>query len=142
MPIDNYVIIDLTNTVISIIGWDGSSPFIQPPNTQLIKFNGPAGEGWHWDGTKAVDPRPVPVPPQAPSVPQTVSPRQARLALIQSGLYNQVNTTINTSDQTTQVWWEFASTIDRQNPILIQVATQIGLQAYQIDALFILAATL
>ena len=142
MTIDNYLIVDQTNTITAIIGWDGVSVFTQPLNTQLIKFNGPAGVGWHWDGTKAVDPRPVPVAPQTPTVPQTVSPRQARLALIQAGLYDQVTTTISSSDKTTQVWWEFASVIERQNPILLRVAAQIGLQYYQIDSLFILAATL
>ena len=140
-----YLLIDNTNTITNTIDWDGIKPFTPPTGTTLVQFIGPSGIGWKWDGIKAIDPRPVPTSPPVPvtpSVPQIVSPRQARLALVQNGLLDQVNATINASDKTTQVWWEFASVIERQNPILIQVATNIGLQSYQIDALFVLAATL
>ena len=135
-----YIIIDGNNTITNLIDWDGIKPFTPPTGATILPFTGPAGIGWKWNGTKALDPTPAPVAP--PSVPQTVSPRQARLALVQSGLYDQVNATINALDKTTQVWWEYTLVIERQNPILLNVAAQIGLQSYQVDALFILAATL
>ena len=134
-----YLIIDGNNTITNLIDWDGIKPFTPPTGATILPFTGPAGIGWKWNGTKAIDPTPAPA---APTVPQIVSPRQARLALAQNGLLDHVNATINASDQSTQVWWEFASIIERQNPILLNVAAQMGLQPYQIDALFILAATL
>jgi hypothetical protein len=77
---DNYVLIDQTNMIINVIAWDGSSPYPTPPNTQLVKFNGPAGVGWAWDGVQAVDPRPTPVVTPPPSV---IDPIYAYLKTIQ-----------------------------------------------------------
>ena len=139
--VDNYLTVDQTNTIVSVFGWDGVAPFTPPASTQLFKFNGPSGVGWHWDGTTATDPN-APLPPTAPTVPQRVSPRQARLALVQAGLYAQVQQTIAAAPVATQVWWEFASVIERQNPLMLGIAAQLGLTAAQIDALFTSASTL
>src|ERR1700719_2195865 len=104
-----YLIIDGNNTITNLIDWDGIKPFTPPTGATILPFTGPAGIGWKWNGTKAIDPTPAPA---APTVPQIVSPRQARLALAQNGLLDHVNATINASDQSTQVWWEYASIID------------------------------
>jgi hypothetical protein len=134
----NYIFIDANNKITNIIDWDGVADYPLP--SIPIQFSGASGIGWHWDGTSAVDPN-APVL-SGPVVPQSVSPRQARLALVQVGLYPQVQQAIAAADQATQVWWEFASTIDRQNPLLLTMATQLGLDAARLDGLFTLASQL
>lgn len=76
-----------------------------------------------------------------PAAVYSVTMRQARLALIQAGLYAQVQTAA-AADPTTQVWWDYSDTVERANPILNAVASQLGLTSAQVDALFKTAATL
>jgi hypothetical protein len=71
-----------------------------------------------------------------------VTMRQARLALIAAGLYDKVNTAINASDESTQVWWEYSTNVERNNSILNAMATQLSLTSAQVDGLFQAAANL
>lgn len=79
-------------------------------------------------------------------VPQQVTMRQARLALLQSGLYASVNSTI--ADMTGEVGdaarieWEYSQTVMRQYPLITSLATILNLTDEQLDALFIQAAQL
>jgi hypothetical protein len=72
----------------------------------------------------------------AANVPQSVTPRQARLALNAAGLLAQVNTAINAADQATQIAWNYASEIRRTDPLITTLGTTLNLTSAQIDALF------
>lgn len=78
-------------------------------------------------------------PPPAPVI-TSVTMRQARLALLQSGLLTQVSASI--TDPAAQIEWEYAQTVERNSPLVQQIATGLSLDEQQLDSLFTLAATL
>jgi hypothetical protein len=85
------------------------------------------------------------VPPVKP-VPQTVTMRQARLALLAAGKLAAVATAIaalpSPQKDAAQIEWEYASTIDRASPLISSLATALGLDDEALDALFLQAAKL
>lgn len=77
------------------------------------------------------------------SVPQVVSMRQARLALLKSEILTDVENAIkNGTDQELKIEWEYAIEIRRDWENLINLATSLGLTDDNLDDLFILAGTL
>ncbi len=87
----------------------------------------------------------VPVIPP-PGVPQSVTMRQARLALLAAGLLPGVEAAIASMDEpdrtAAQITWEFAATVDRGFGMVPQLAAAVGMTDAQIDALFIAANSL
>ncbi len=80
-------------------------------------------------------------------IPSSVTPRQARLALLQSGLLGDVQAAIDSiSDQSqkqaAQIDWEYSSAIERSYPLIQALITSLGLTESQIDELFIMASQL
>ena len=80
-------------------------------------------------------------------VPTVVTMRQARLALLQVGLLNQVKTAIAAVEdpvqrQAVQIEWEYAIEVDMTHPWVQHLATALSLTEAQLDDLFNLAATL
>lgn len=75
-------------------------------------------------------------------VPASVTARQARLALNEAGLLDDVEAAIAASPRAIQLTWEYATQIERGNPIFTQVAAGFGLTEEQMDDLFRRAATL
>ena len=47
-----------------------------------------------------------------------------------------------TGDRTAQLYWEYASVIERDNEILLMMAEQLGLTSEQVDEMFIEASKL
>lgn len=89
----------------------------------------------------------VPAPePETLFVSQVVSMRQARLALLQAGLLDEVEAAIITMDEpqrsATQIEWEYATQVQRTSPTTAMLAGVLGLTEKQIDELFSAAATL
>ena len=83
-----------------------------------------------------------PIDPVIPAVPQQVSIRQARLALLDAGLLDDVEAIITTAGRSAQIEWEYAATVDRNHPVIAIVQQQQDMTDSQIDALFIEAAKL
>lgn len=81
------------------------------------------------------------VPPVPPKVTK-VTPRQARLALLAAGLLPQVQAAVDAANGATKITWEYASEIDRNDPLIATLGLALGLTDAQIDALFETAATL
>lgn len=81
------------------------------------------------------------VPPVV--VPQTVSARQVRLWLIRNGFsLTQVDAAIDGIQDTltresVRVEWEYAPYIERNHPMLLPLASALGLSNEQIDQAFI-----
>ncbi len=78
--------------------------------------------------------------------PEVVSMRQARLALLNAGMLDAVNTAIaempGTDGEAARIEWEFAQSVRRDNPLLIVIVTQMGMTDKALDALFIAASRL
>jgi len=75
-----------------------------------------------------------------------VTPRQARLALLQNGLLDQVDAIIASLPEPqksiAQTDWEYAVSIERSSPWIAQIGAALGLDDEGLDELFALAATL
>ena len=86
------------------------------------------------DGTNWIAP--------AAQVPQSVTPRQFRQALTRTGLRSGVEAFVASADQDTKDWYEYSNAFERSNPVLIASGHGLGKTDAEIDALFVLAATL
>ena len=74
-------------------------------------------------------------------VPKSITPLQAKLQLLKLGLLDEVEALV-TGDRTSQLYWEYASVIERDNEILLMMAEQLGLTSEQVDEMFIEASKL
>ncbi len=88
---------------------------------------------------------PPPVPPTP--VPESVSPRQIREAMIDTNLngtalIDAVEAAVAAGDRKLKNWWEFATSFERANPLVIAMAQGLGVTDQQLDDLFILAESL
>ena len=87
---------------------------------------------------------PAPEPEDPPVT--SVTPRQARLALLQFGMLQQVNDAIanmgGDAGEAARIMWEYATEISKNDPLLAQITAGLGLSDEQIDQLFELAASL
>lgn len=79
-------------------------------------------------------------------VPEVVTMRQARLALLQVGLLSNVEAAINSlaspQKEAAQIEWEYSQEVQRDKELVALLAPALGLNDAQLDALFVLAATL
>ena len=78
----------------------------------------------------------VPAPPTPLSIP-TLSMRQARLALLNMTLLDDVEAAITTTEH--RIWWDYSTTVERSNPLVISVLTALGKTSAEIDEMFITA---
>lgn len=100
-----------------------------------------AAIGYLWDGATLTPPAPAPV-----TIPQSVTMRQARLALLASGKLALVDAAIEALPEPqrtqAQIEWEFASEILRASPLVESMGAALGLDDAVLDALFVEAAAL
>lgn len=87
------------------------------------------------------------LPPVEPApVPAVVDMAQARLALLQAGLYTTVQDAVaamtGPAGEAARIEWEFRATVRRDSPLVQALAAQLGLTDQTLDQLFTLAATL
>lgn len=78
----------------------------------------------------------------APTKITSITPRQIRQVLTAAGVRAQAEAAVAAGDQDLKDWWEFASSFERDHPVLISMATSLGLTEAQIDELFQQAALL
>lgn len=79
--------------------------------------------------------------PEAPTVPASVTPYQARQALNAANLRDAAEIAIAAASYDVRDAWEYALTIERNSPFIAAMSAALGLSAGQVDDLFILAAT-
>lgn len=75
-------------------------------------------------------------------VPPTVTPRQARLALLGANLLDQVEATVNAAGGATKITWDYATEINRTDHLIVGIGASLSLTSEQIDDLFRQASTL
>ena len=73
---------------------------------------------------------------------RTVSMRQARLRLLALGSYATVNATIPTMPEEAQVEWEYATEVQRTNPLVTALVQLLGWSEADTDLYFTEAAKL
>lgn len=104
----------------------------------LVAAVGNEGIGWLYDGESFSPPPPPPV-----QIPQEITMRQARLALLDIGLLANVPVAIDSlpePDKTkAQIEWEYSNALQRGNPFVAVLGTALGLSSQDIDNLFITA---
>jgi hypothetical protein len=83
---------------------------------------------------------PDPIDPEIITVPSSVAPLQARIALLKAGKLAQVEAIIAQSDETTKLAWEYATEFTRNSPIVLGLGAAIGLDSKALDQLFITAS--
>lgn len=69
-------------------------------------------------------------------VPRTITPRQARLALLNIGLLDDIEAMV-ANDRAMQIWWEYSLEINRDNEHILSAQTALNLTDEQLDNLFI-----
>lgn len=117
----------------------------------LQQFGGDCPDGWvvmqgerptpehvaHEDGSWVIPP---------PPVPASVSMRQARLAMLQAGILDEVEGMIRDmpgdEGRAARIDWEYALDVRRDWPLVGALGTQIGMTEQQVDELFIAAASI
>ncbi len=82
-----------------------------------------------------------------PPVPQSVTMRQARLALLGAGLLDDVDAAIAAipdpvQRKAAQIEWEYAAIVERNSALIQQLAPALGMTEAQMDELFVVAARL
>ena len=80
------------------------------------------------------------------AVPEVVTMRQARLALLGAGLLAQVDAAIASMPEpqkkAASIEWEYSNALQRNNPFVSQLGAALGLDESGIDALFVEASKL
>ncbi|MDR2188947.1 MAG: hypothetical protein LBE62_13055 [Azonexus sp.] len=107
-------------------------------------------QGQHYNGLGPIpawlSETPPELPAPAPVIPAAITPRQARLALLSAGLYEQVQTVFaaqsGATGEAARIEWEFATAIERANPLIAGLAAELGLTEADLDNLFITAQSL
>ena len=120
----------------NVADWMGTTE-APPPEFDPVT----AGCFWRGDHWEIEDAK----PPVAP-VPEVVTMRQARLALLGAGLLAQVEAAIASMPEpyktAASIEWEYSNALQRSNPLVAQLGAALGLDDAEIDALFVEAAKL
>lgn len=95
----------------------------------FIKVDNNVYCGMVYDGVKFNKPEPKLY------VPQTISPRQARLILLQYGLLDDIESLIAT-DRALGIWWEYSLDIKRDDEYILGVCNALGITSEQLDQMF------
>lgn len=75
-------------------------------------------------------------------VPYSVTPFQAKAALLQAGLLDTVKAAIAAASPIAQLAWSDATEFTRDSPTIAALSAQLGLSSAQVDALFVAAAAI
>lgn len=81
------------------------------------------------------------IPPEVDEdgVPSVITCVQGRLALLQAGLLDAVESSIAVAAREIRIFWEFAVEWHRSNAVLVSLGQSLGLSDDQVDDLFRLA---
>lgn len=114
----------------NVADWMGTTE-APPPEFDPVT----AGCFWRGDHWEIEDAK----PPVAP-VPEVVTMRQARLALLGAGLLAQVNGAIaampGDEGEAARIEWEYAQEVHRDSPLVAALSAAFGWTGAQLDDLF------
>ncbi len=132
----------------NLYGWYSANQFpnraasVAPVNLSLTETTGELRA--NWTGYEWVElPYAAPVITEPVIlVPQVVSRAQFILALLQIDLLDEVEAAIAAADRATQINYEERLEFERSFPLIATMAAVLGKTDAEVDALFVLAATL
>ena len=132
----------------NLYGWYSADQFpnreasVAPVNLSLTETTGELRA--NWTGYEWVElPYAAPVITEPVIlVPQVVSRAQFILALLQIDLLDEVEAAIAAADRATQINYEERLEFERSFPLIATMAAVLGKTDAEVDALFVLAATL
>lgn len=117
-----YQYLTAENTVVAVVDEDGISRMSMlasalPPDTEVLPFVAPP-----------------------PTVPQVVTIRQARLALLAADLLDDIDAAVAASGRAAQIEWEYATEVRRDHPLIAAMQAAKGLSDADVDQLFLTAS--
>lgn len=128
------------NTAVEVVESDPHMLFVPHYAAQFVEVADEVQAGWKLEVGEWVEPDPVIY------IPQEVTMRQARLALLENGLLANVQPAINSlpePDKTkAQIEWEYSNALQRSNPFVAVLGAALGLSSQDLDDLFIQASAL
>lgn len=128
------------NTAVEVVQSNPHMLFVPHYAAQFIEVADEVQAGWKLIEGEWQAPEPVVY------IPQEVTMRQARLALLENGLLANVQPAINylpEPDKTkAQIEWDYSNGLERSNPFVATLGAALGLDGAGIDALFLQAAQL
>jgi hypothetical protein len=80
--------------------------------------------------------------PLSVEVPAAVTPRQARLMMLEAGILDDVEAAIDGLSDAARIEWDYALEIRRDSPLVAALTPILGFSEEMIDAMFMQAATL
>ena len=132
------------STVVNIILFtgEGETPWSEDFQSLVIPDDSPVSIGWV--ESNGVLSAPL-VENSAPPVPLSVTRAQAKLALLDAGLLDDVEQAIagmsGDDARRASIEWNERTSFERQSPFLQQMAGLVGLDDAALDALFVDAAS-
>lgn len=137
------------NLVENLILWDGEDESFAAAfkKKQLVPVTDDAVSiGWKFaDGVFAA---PASTAEPTAETPRVVSMRQAQLALLAAGLYQSVEDAFAAAaaagdeGMKALIEWRTAATVERDSPVVADLAKALKLKAVDLDALFLAASQL
>lgn len=136
-----YVLVD-GGIVGNVIEWDGDAEAEgawAPPKGAVAVASDEAQIGWSYANGAFTPPA-----PPVPAVPQVVSPRQMRLAMLAAGVLPQVQAFVDGPDasEAVRIAWEYATEFHRDDAMIDALAQMLGMTSADIDDLFHAAAAI
>lgn len=128
------------NTAIEVVESNPSILFVPHYASKFIQVEDDCKVGYVLEEGAWVAPAPITY------IPQEVTMRQARLALLDTGLLSNVQTAINglpePAKTKAQIEWDYSNALQRSNSFVATLGGALGLDSEALDNLFIQAATL
>lgn len=140
------MIIQVENGVVTgeFIGFSVEELSANNPDLQFFEVNAtsPLVGMSYSGGVLSGSPTPPYIPPPPSPVPASVTPRQIRQALTRFGVRAQVESAVAAGDQDLKDWWEFATVVERKHPMVVGMASALGIDSTTLDAIFMAAGAL
>jgi hypothetical protein len=114
------------------------------PETEVATQDGCTYTGTRWETAWTVrdkTPEEIEADYQA-TIPQSVTMRQARLALLAANLLDTVDAAITQAGGAAKIEWEYAATVERGSTLVAGMTAALGMTEVQIDGLFVAAGAL
>lgn len=129
----------VTNIAVGDVVWAGLAAADNDEVLDLDAMETQPSIGWTYDNEIFAAPVIV--------IPQSVTPRQIRMALVLSGVsISQIDDALATMAEPEKslavIEWEYSTTFVRTNPLVAAVATMLEWTSGQLDALWALAYSL
>lgn len=138
------IIDDATGMVVNVIEIEAGADWSPPDGFTIGAAGGSIGDTWNGSEYVPTVTNEAPPPPVVPVVPAMVTNYQARAALLQAGLFVQVDAMIKALPVTDPAFqaWEYANNVYRNSPLIMSLGAGLDLTVEQIDNLFFLAASI